>query len=348
MKAAALSRVMAEDEVINEVIIHTGQHYERNMSDVFFDEMSLPAPAYNLGIMGGGHGSMTGQMLVKIEEVLLMENPEAVLVYGDTNSTLAGALAAKKLQIPLVHVEAGLRSFNMAMPEEINRVLTDRISDLLFCPTLASYENLAKEGFGGFNSSIFISGDIMLDAALWFEEISDKKNRKVSVVPEQDFVLATFHRAENTDNDNHLESIIDAFNQIAATGYEVILPVHPRTRKAIANKKLHCNFKVIDPVGYLDMIQLIKHCTLVMTDSGGLQKEAYFFKKNCITLRNETEWVELVENGYNYIAGMDTGTILKAFHVMKDKKEDFIEGLYGKGNAAQLIVSELRNYFAQK
>jgi UDP-GlcNAc3NAcA epimerase len=341
VKAAALSRVISQHKDMKELIVHTGQHYDKNMSDVFFQEMSIPDPSYHLAIEGRSHGSMTGQMLEKIEKVLQDEKPDAVMVYGDTNSTLAGALAATKLGIKLIHIEAGLRSYNMNMPEEINRILTDRISDILFCPTEFSYNTLRKEGFPYHFNKIFISGDVMHDVALFFETLSDSRVDIKKLIPHDDFVLTTVHRAENTDNAKHLSSIIAALNKINKIK-PVVVPMHPRTKKMIGENKISCDFTIIDPVGYLEMIQLIKRSSLVITDSGGLQKEAYFFKKNCVTMRDETEWVELVEAGFNHIAGNTTAGIFKGFETMIHKKNNFAIQLYGDGNASAFIVNKIR------
>lgn len=344
IKAAVVSRALKEKN-IGEVIVHTGQHYDSNMSEVFFDELQIPHPHYNLGVAGSSHGAATGQMLEKIEEVLLKEKPEAVMVYGDTNSTLAGALAARKLNIKLVHVEAGLRSFEMTMPEEINRILTDRISDLLFCPTQTAVDNLEKEGFENFNCSIIKSGDVMQDAALFYEKISGESSTIIRKLELKDFVLATIHRAENTDNISHLRSIVQAFNEINKHT-QVVVPLHPRTSKIIQKEGIDCDFKIIEPVGYLDMVQLLKHCSLVMTDSGGLQKEAFFFKKHCVTLREQTEWVELVEHGFNTIAGTNTTNIVDAYTTMINKRSDFAVDLYGNGKASSVIANAIEKHMS--
>ena len=339
IKAAAVSREIAKHNEINEIIIHTGQHFDANMSDIFFEEMSIPKPDYNLDINGLGHGAMTGQMLEKIEEVLIKEQPDWVLVYGDTNSTIAGALAAKKLHSKIAHVEAGLRSFNMAMPEEVNRILTDRISNILFCPTDAAIENLEKEGYNNIDIQIEKSGDVMQDAAMFYTKIA--KAPKFNLPKE--FVLATIHRAENTDDLNRLRAIFESFEEIAKDT-PVILPIHPRTANIIKKEGLSAeNVKIIEPVGYLEMVYLLEHCKLVMTDSGGLQKEAFFFMKPCITLRDETEWVELVHHGFNTIVGADKSKILMAFQ-SQNYDLDFDIDLYGNGEASANIVQALASY----
>lgn len=337
IKAAAVSREIARDPRIKEVIVHTGQHYDTNMSDIFFDQMQIPRPDYNLDVNGLSHGAMTGQMLEKIEKVLIAEKPDCVLVYGDTNSTLAGALAAKKLHIRVAHVEAGLRSFNMQMPEEINRILTDRISDWLFCPTAAAVGNLEREGFATFGCSVIQCGDVMQDAALFYASLA--RPPEALKLPKH-YILATIHRAENTDDPKRLAEIVHALNTISQET-DVIVPIHPRTRKILEQTRLETDFTMIDPVGYLEMIYLITHAECVMTDSGGLQKEAFFFKKPCITLRDETEWVELVEHGCNVLAGADSTAIMVAYREAKNRSIDFSANLYGNGKASEQIVSLL-------
>lgn len=274
IKAAILSKTFSESGKINEVIIHTGQHFDFNMDKIFFNELKIPEPIYNLNINSLSHGIMTGRMLIQIEKILFDEKPDYVLVYGDTNSTLAGALAAKKLYINLIHVEAGLRSFNMRMPEEINRILTDRISDLLFCPTDNAVQNLLNEGFQNFACTIINSGDVMLDLVIYFQKTNkDLKNPYLSM---KDFILCTIHREENTQNSDRLISILNGLNRLSRE-IEIILPLHPRTRKIINDLNLKINFKTIEPVGYFKMMNLLQKCKLVITDSGGLQKEAFFF-----------------------------------------------------------------------
>ena len=337
VKAAVVSREISTHDDIHETIIHTGQHFDPNMSDLFFEEMRIPAPGYNLNINSLSHGAMTGKMLEEIEKVLLNKKPDWVLVYGDTNSTLAGALAAKKLHIRVAHVEAGLRSFNMTMPEEINRILTDRISDILFCPTETAIRNLQNEGFDHFDSRVVLSGDVMLDAALFYRQYS----RPPQIELKRDFVLATLHRAENTDTPEYLSEIIRALETISRE-QDVLLPLHPRTRAKLEASGYNTRLspiRFIDPVGYLEMIHLLDKCLLVMTDSGGLQKEAFFFRKYCITLRNETEWTELVDHGYNALAGNSYDRIIQAYR--EQPHPDFSTPLYGDGHAAKVIVDTL-------
>lgn len=348
VKAAVISRAIQEynfshpGQVVREIIIHTGQHFDENMSDVFFAQMNIPKPDYNLEIHSLSHGAMTGQMLEKIEKVLLDEQPDWVLVYGDTNSTLAGALAARKLHIKIAHVEAGLRSFNMRMPEEINRILTDRISDILFCPTQTALENLDKEGYQHISVKIVHCGDVMFDAALYY---SSKASKPHLGIPSGEFVLSTIHRAENTDDKN---SLIEIFKGLEAIAREtpVILPLHPRTIKKMHNFAIKTSpgIHILEPVGYLEMIWLLSNCITVITDSGGLQKEAYFFKKPCITVREETEWVELVSHGANTLTGANSEKIIKAFGDPNLRKIDFGTPLYGKGRSGQEILQELLNY----
>jgi len=341
IKAAALSREFAKHEHIEEIIVHTGQHFDANMSEVFFEEMEIPKPSYNLEINSLSHGAMTGRMIEGIEEILLKEKPDLLLVYGDTNSTIAGALAAKKLHIKVAHVEAGLRSFNMEMPEEINRILTDRISDYLFCPTDSAVNNLKKEGYDSLDATIVITGDVMQDAALFYAQKSEEKSTIISQLGLQKFALATLHRAENTDSKERLSQLVEGLNEIHETICPVVLPLHPRTKAKLAAHGLELKVKLIDPVGYFDMIELLKNCALVLTDSGGLQKEAFFFRKNCVTMRDQTEWVELIENGVNVLIGADKKKLVESTRTMLNKSSNFDVNLYGNGNASVLIVTEL-------
>jgi UDP-GlcNAc3NAcA epimerase len=338
VKAAVVSRELRKNKNIHEIILHTGQHFDKNMSEIFFEEMEIPSPDYNLNINGLSHGAMTGQMLEGIEKICLGEKPDYVMVYGDTNSTLAGTLAAKKMGIGVIHIEAGLRSFNMSMPEEINRILTDRISDVLFCPTDTAIENLKKDGIVDGVVKVIQNGDVMQDAALYYAERSAEKSvvLKQNNLVSNNFILATIHRQENTDNPERLIGILDALNEIAKE-IPIVVPMHPRTKNIIAREDLKIEFKVIDPVGYFDMLELLKHCKLVLTDSGGLQKEAYFFNKYCITLRTETEWIELIKNGFNTLVGSDKNAIIEAYHNYKSKP--FIKSieLYGAGQASANI-----------
>lgn len=336
VKAAVVSRALAATGKIDEVIIHTGQHFDANMSDVFFNEMCIPAPKYNLGIGGGTHGANTGRMLEQIEQLFLDEEPQAVLVFGDTDSTLAAALAAAKLSIPVVHVEAGLRSFNRAMPEEINRVLTDHISTLLFSPSGISVENLRAEGIS--NDKIHCTGDVMLDAVEMFAPIAAQKTTVMSDLDLEDcgYILCTIHRKENTDSLVRLKAI---FEGLAAAEMPIILPLHPRTRNVLAanNIALAPHIRVIDPVGYLDMIAMQKSASLIGTDSGGVQKEAFFLGTPCITFRDETEWTELVDIGANALVGADAAQIGAA---MRRPPQPFeTQPIYGNGRAAELIAS---------
>jgi len=342
IKAASLSREIRKHENLQEMIIHTGQHFDQNMSEIFFEEMQIPKPDYNLDINGMSHGAMTGQMMEKIEIVLLDEKPDLVLVYGDTNSTLAGAVSAKKLHIKLGHVEAGLRSFNMNMPEEINRILTDRISDILFCPSKVAVNNLRKEGFENFGCKIINSGDVMFDSILYYSKTSPKKSNIINELNLADFILCTVHRAENTDDFHRLKSIVSALNKINES-INVVLPLHPRTKKIIEQNNFYTDFLIIDPIGYFDMIELIRRSSLVMTDSGGLQKEAFFLKKHCVILRDETEWTELTDLGFNVIAGSDEDKIINKVEKMLNKKSDFSINLYGNGNACKTIVDAINN-----
>ncbi|CZE49288.1 non-hydrolyzing UDP-N-acetylglucosamine 2-epimerase [Campylobacter geochelonis] len=344
IKAGSLSREIAKHSEIQEIIIHTGQHYDENMSDIFFDEMKIPKPDYFLGVGGKSHGEMTGQMMAKIEEITINQNPDYILVYGDTNSTLAGALVATKLHIKLAHVEAGLRSFNMKMPEEINRILTDRISNILFCPTKTAVKNLQNEAFpffaGEFKQEICNVGDIMQDGAIFYSNFAKKPSFKI----DESYLLCTIHRAENTDDISRLSGIITALNQLSQNR-QIILPIHPRTKKILesSNIKIAPNLLIIPPVGYLEMVWLIANSKLILSDSGGLQKEAYFFHKNCIVLRDETEWVELVKSKFNVIGGTNSQNILNLYENFNFNK-DFSVNLYGDGNTAKAIVEKLLAY----
>jgi UDP-GlcNAc3NAcA epimerase len=331
IKAAPLSKVLRKDNT--EVIIHTGQHYDENMSKIFFEEMNIPKPDYNLNVGSGNHGYQTGNMLIAIEEIIVKEKPDIVLVYGDTNSTLAGALAASKLLIPVAHVEAGLRSFNMNMPEEQNRILTDHISNFLFAPTETAVDNLKNEGI---KKNVYNVGDVMYDAILHFSELAKNKSFILNRIgsKKDSYVLATIHRAENTNDIKRLGNIINALN---ISEENIILPLHPRTRKYIENYnlKLSNNITIIEPVGYLDMVVLEMYSKKIVTDSGGVQKEAFFLSKPCITLRDETEWIETVENGWNILAGADTEKIIKLIADFNPKRDKI--NYFGDGDAATKI-----------
>lgn len=343
VKAATVSRALREHHPhAREIIVHTGQHYDANMSEIFFAELEIPRADYNLGIGGGSHGRNTGRMIESVEAVLVKESPDWVVVYGDTDSTLAGTLAAVKLHIPVAHIEAGLRSFNRLMPEEINRVLTDHASSLLFTPTDTASRNLANEGIYG--DRVKQCGDVMYDAALFYKR---KAQKPTLIEIDCDFVLATIHRAENTDDPSRLAGIIGALNEIAETT-QVILPLHPRTKHILGRTRLRTqNVTLLDPVGYLQMIWLLEHCRLVITDSGGLQKEAFFFGKPCITTRDETEWVELVELGVNIIAGPSTRSIINGMvHVNNSRVS--ADTLYGSGDASVAIVKSLMESIRQR
>ena len=351
IKAAMVSRALRARQGVRELLVHTGQHFDGNMSEIFFEQMEIPKPDYNLDIAGLSHGAMTGRMLEKIEQVLIEEKPDCVLVYGDTNSTLAGALAAVKLHIPVAHVEAGLRSFNRQMPEEHNRVLTDHCSDILFCPTETAIENLRREGIINTHNNtapcssphIINVGDVMYDAALFF---GDKAKRMSHILEELNleskaYILATVHRAENTDNPERLMEIFEGLDEVARD-VPVILPLHPRTRKLLGNIKFSpSKLKLIPPLGYLDMVMLEKNARLIVTDSGGIQKEAFFHKVPCVTLRDETEWVELVEAGVNVLVGADKGRIIQGISEMMEKKIDSSSAVYGRGDAAEKMVEIL-------
>jgi UDP-GlcNAc3NAcA epimerase len=333
IKAAPVSRALARVG-LTERVIHTGQHYDADMSDIFFAELSVPAPAHQLGIHGGSHGAMTGRMLVGIEQVLLRERSDLVLVYGDTNSTMAGALAAVKLHIPVAHVEAGLRSFNRAMPEEINRVVTDHVSALLFCPTRHSVEQLAREGIA---NGVHHVGDVMYDAIVAFCDVAQRRS---SVLPRLalthgNYSVATIHRAENTDDPERLARCLRLLREEATQ--PVVLPIHPRTRQAVERHGLDLDgLRAIEPLGYLDMIALVGGCAGVYTDSGGLQKEAYFLRKPCVTMRDETEWVETVSHGWNRLWTQAGGLPRRPI-------DDF-----GDGHASEAIAGVLTTFAGRK
>ena len=344
IKASVVSAALKG--MAEEVLVHTGQHYDKNMSDVFFEELSIPHPKYNLGVGSGSHGHQTGEMLMKIEDVLLEEKPDIMLVYGDTNSTIAGALAASKIHIPVAHVEAGLRSFNMRMPEEQNRILTDHISRWLFCPTQTAADNLEKEGI---QSGVSVTGDVMLDSVLHFLAMAKTKPDKMAIydqigIEPKQYRLATLHRAETTDGG--LPAILQIFAAFEQMPQPVVLPIHPRTRplaeQAVAKGGFR-NIKLIDPVGYLEMLLLTSGACQVMTDSGGLQKEAWFMEVPCITLRSETEWVETLDGNWNVLAKLTTEDILeKALHTKVDPSA---RGKlpFGDGKASKKIAAILNS-----
>ena len=344
IKASVVSAALARGAGVQEVVVHTGQHFDANMSDVFFADLGMAAPAYHLDIHGGLHGAMTGRMLTQVEQVLLRERPDVVLVYGDTNSTLAGALAASKLHIPVAHVEAGLRSFNMRMPEEINRVLTDRLSAWLFVPTTAARHNLEAEGVAA--SAIHAVGDVMFDVALHHGARVDAAQgllAQLACKPGQ-YALATVHRAENTDDPERLQVIVQAFEAVARQ-IRIVWPMHPRTRAALRAAgtfdDLAAKITVIDPVGYLDMVQLEKFAALIATDSGGVQKEAFFYRVPCVTLRDETEWVELVDSGWNRLAPPhDEPSVTRAILSALGSRGQEVQP-YGDGSAARAIAGVL-------
>lgn len=341
IKASPVSRAL-EEAGLREILIHTGQHSDANMSEVFFKEMEIRPPDYFLGISGLSHGAMTGEMLKQIEGVLLKEKPDVVLVYGDTNSTLAGALAAAKLHIPVAHVEAGLRSFNMKMPEEINRALTDRVSKWLFCPTDTAVKNLKAEGYKAPDYIIENVGDVMLDASLMFAERARWPGEVPETLQGKPFVLCTLHRQESTDSPEVFKSLIGALKKMAET-MPVVWPVHPRAKKKMAELGISTDGLITtSPLGYLEMLALLKSCKLVATDSGGLQKEAYFFQKPCLTLRSETEWVELVEIGANVVCGTNYETVVLEFlQSLSSSPPSFVTGLYGSGDSSRIVAREL-------
>ena len=363
IKAAALSRAIKNkfSNSITEIIVHTGQHYDENMSQVFFDELGIPEPNYNLNVGSGSHGKQTATMIAGIEDILLQEIPSAIVLYGDTNSTLAGAIAASKIHVPVVHIEAGLRSFNKAMPEEINRIMCDHVSTLLFSPTKTGFQNLQNEGFkaknekpfNANNPKIYHSGDVMFDNSLYFSEVADEKTTIISKnnLQKNNFILATIHRNNNTDEPVRLNALFNALFKISeANQLDVLLPLHPRTAKLLEfnleaelhqKMKVSKHFKIIPPVSFLEMIALEKNCKIVMTDSGGVQKEAFYFEKPCVILRTETEWVELVECGAAMIADADEQKIMTAYKTLTSKNNMQFPKLYGDGKAAEFICEEM-------
>ena len=363
IKAAALSRAIKNNfsSQITEIIVHTGQHYDDNMSQVFFDELEIPLPNYNLNVGSGNHGKQTATMISAIEDVLLIEKPNAIVLYGDTNSTLAGAMAASKIHIPVIHIEAGLRSFNKSMPEEINRIMCDHVSTLLFSPTKTGFNNLIQEGFLSQNNApysidnpkIYHCGDVMYDNSLFFSKISDVKTSIINdlKLKNNGFILATIHRNNNTDEPIRLNALFKSLNDISINHQlQIVLPLHPRTSNLLDRNlskdlveaiRLNSNFKIISPVSFLEMLALEKNCCLVMTDSGGVQKEAFYFEKPCVILRPETEWIELLENGAALIADADENKIKFSFEQLIAKKDLSFPKLYGDGNAAVFICSEI-------
>ena len=341
IKAAALSYNLRLNNLFEEVIIHTGQHYDENMSNIFFDQLQIPQPDYRLDSGGKSHAAMTAYQLHEIAKILKNERPDCVLLYGDTNSTLSGALAASKLSIPIVHVEAGLRSYNMNMPEEINRIITDRLSRILFCPSDDAKENLMREGYQNFDLDIYVVGDIMLDSIkLFFENLEIKKPFA------EPYVVCTIHRQESTDQSDRLKEIIQGLNEISKTA-KIIFPIHPRTQKIISDQKilLSDNIIVSQPLSYIDFLSHVKHCELVITDSGGLQKESYFMNKNCLVIREETEWTELISNNNNKLCGFKKGKIIQNFNNRNNLNNDFGQPIYGDGNTANRIIKIMSDKF---
>lgn len=349
IKAAALCRAVdaynAEKRPrLRHILLHTGQHYDQNMSDLFFNELNIPRPEYNLGIGSAAHGMQTGRMLAMTENVLVKEKPDWVVVYGDTNSTLAGALAAAKMHIPVAHVEGGLRSFNRRMPEEINRVLTDHVSSLIFCPTETAVKNLAAEGI---TSGVKLVGDIMYDCSMYYFGKALPRESKILGelnLDRKSYYLATVHRPENTDNPESLKNIFEAFNAISSSDCPVVFPLHPRTRDKISEIDFDIAKEVliVPPVSYMEMIILERSARIILTDSGGVQKESYFFKVPCVTLRQETEWIETLSHGANILSGADSKKITEAVEAFNNNPQvQFDDGLYGSGNASLLILNNM-------
>jgi len=343
IKAAVLSRAFKEFPSIKEFIVHTGQHYDDNMSAVFFKELGLQQADINLNIQGGSNAGMLSLMIPAIEKIIQQQEPDLVLVYGDTVSTLAGALAAKMTGIKLAHAEAGMRHGDLSIAEEFNRVLTDQISDLLFCSTETALENLFNEGLKRKKAEAYMCGDLMMDAAIYYSEQAKKRKLILSDEQNANYVLCTLHRAENVDHKEKLRNILEALDEIH-TEIPVVLPLHPRTRKQMNEFGLTTTVHVIEPVGYMDILNLIKNSKLVLTDSGGLQKEAFYFKKHSVLMREQTEWVELEQNGYLCIAGSDKIKIVNSFHDLLKKNSAFTENFYGQGDAGIKIAAHINNY----
>jgi UDP-GlcNAc3NAcA epimerase len=363
IKSSAISRAIRDyfSDKIEEIIVHTGQHYDENMSNVFFEEMEIPKPNYNLNVGSGLHGAQTAKMIEGLEKIFLDEKPNAIVIYGDTNSTIAGAIAAAKIHIPIVHIEAGLRSFNKSMPEEINRISADHMSTLLFSPTKTGISNLQNEGFSTEikskasidNPNVYLCGDIMYDNSLYFSSISDEKSSILNIleIESNNYILCTIHRDSNTDNDQNINSIFRALINIQeSSGLNIVLPIHPRTKGKMnelldieIKQKLESNSKIqiIPPAGFLDIISLEKNARIIVTDSGGLQKEAFFFQKPCVILREQTEWVEIVENGNAILTGSNEEKIVSAFNELINKSNFSYPLFYGDGQAARFICSKI-------
>ncbi len=363
IKSSAISRVIQNQfkDELEEVIVHTGQHYDENMSQVFFQEMGIPQPNYNLNVGSGSHGAQTAKMLEGLEEIFLVEKPSAVLVYGDTNSTIAGALAATKIHIPVIHVEAGLRSFNKAMPEEVNRIACDHMSTLLFTPTITGLENLKNEGFKLHNGhkatanhpKVYHCGDVMFDNSLYFSNVSDQNSTILEQigVEKNKYILTTIHRDSNTDIAENMEQIFSALYEIQEnSGFDIVLPIHPRTKSKMKDQlsselyeqiENNNHFKIVPPAGFIDIISLEKNARLIITDSGGLQKEAFFFEKPCLILRPQTEWVEIVENGNAILVDASKKRILEGYTSLIEKNNFTYPQLYGNGQAAQFICEKI-------
>ena len=362
IKSAAISRAVNGkfSSQIKEIIVHTGQHYDENMSKVFFEEMGIPSPDYNLSVGSGSHGAQTAKMIEGLEEIFIKESPQGVLVYGDTNSTIAGALAAVKIHIPIIHIEAGLRSFNKRMPEEVNRISCDHMSTLLFTPTKSGLNNLEKEGFNLSNKKadvnspcIYHCGDIMFDNSIYFSAISDDKSTilKDLDLANNQYILSTIHRDGNTDIAENMESIFKALSIIQQeSDLDIVLPIHPRTRSKMKLQlstdlynqiAINPKFKIIDPAGFIDIIALEKNAKMIITDSGGLQKESYFFKKACVILRPQTEWIEIVENGNAILVDADYNKIMNAYSLFSNKKDFTFPSFYGDGKAAEFICEKI-------
>ncbi|WP_323585273.1 non-hydrolyzing UDP-N-acetylglucosamine 2-epimerase [Aliarcobacter butzleri] len=351
IKAAAVSRAIAElnskKKILDEIIVHTGQHYDVNMSDIFFKEMKIPKPNYNLNVNGLSQGAMTGQMIIKLEELMIKEDPNIILLYGDTNSTLAGALTARKLNIPIVHIEGGLRNFDLTIPEDVNRILTDRISDVIFYSTDSAKRNLMQEGFEHLPVKLIRTGDLMADTVFYYSKIAEQESKildKLNLNGKK-FDLLTVHRNSNVQEHN-LKEIIHSLNEIAKEKL-IVFPIHPNTRKKLQdyNLQLNTNIMTIEPVGYFDMLKLLDSCDFVLTDSGGLQREAYLMKKKSLLLMEYTPWEELIDNGFSSLSKINSQEIVQNYYTIQKVKSDFGLSLYGDGTTAKIIVDEIINLY---
>lgn len=351
IKAAALSRILKEHHHIQEIIVHTGQHYDANMSEIFFSEMNIPTPNYNLDINGLAQGAMTGQMIEKLELLMMQECPHIVLLYGDTNSTLAGALSARKLNIPIVHIEGGLRNFDLTIPEDVNRILTDRISDVIFYSTDSAKRNLDNEGFEYLPVKLIRTGDLMADVVAYYAQLAQNESNIISKLDleQKKYMLCTMHRHSNLINKSNLTQICDFLNDIAQDEI-IVFPAHPNTKKYLKeyNLQLSPNIQIIEPVGYFDMLELLRNCDFVITDSGGLQREAYLMQKKSLLLMEYTPWEELVDHTFSITTNINYTEIKTNFEIIRAASPDFSINLYGDGKTAETIVTQIIKLYENK